>query len=223
VSAVRSPQSAALFDVAPGLRLTSGGAAWLPDHAAAVIADVHLGYARAARRRGGYLPNAETAAAVARRVLALAGALGARRLVVAGDLRHSTRDADAAAHAEVAEFLDRLSALERVDLVAGNHDRGAANMSARVSVGDVDVVHEPPREAPARWTVCGHLHPSATVRDETGAGARYPCALVGPRVLVLPAFTEWAGGVHASRVMDALPPGPWRRVVTAGGVVLPLD
>src|SRR5215213_1629725 len=159
------------IEVAPGLRFTGDGAAWLPDEAAAVIADVHMGYARAARRRGGYLPAVEGAAALAGRVLALAGRVGARRLVIAGDLRHSTRDVDAAELAEVATFLDRLSALERVELVSGNHDRGAAGMVPLVRVGDVDVVHEPPATAPERWTVCGHLHPSTTVRAGRAADA----------------------------------------------------
>ena len=212
-------------EIAPGLRLTGEGAAWLPDEAAAVIADVHIGYARAARRRGGYLPAVEGAAALAARVLALTGRLGARRLVIAGDLRHSTRDVDDAELAEVAAFLDRLAAagLERVELVSGNHDRGAAGMLPLVRVGGVDVVHEPPATTPTRWTVCGHLHPSTTVRDETGAGARYRCALAGPRTLVLPAFTEWAGGSRASRLVPRLPEGEWRRLVVAGGMVLEVE
>lgn len=207
-------------EVAPGLRFTGDGAAWLPDEATAVIADVHIGYARAARRRGGYLPPVEGAAALAARVLALTGRVGARRLVIAGDLRHSTRDVDAAELAEVASFLDRLAPLERVELVSGNHDRGAAGMLPLVRVGDVDVVHEPPAAEPARWTVCGHLHPSTTVRDETGAGARYPCALAGARTLVLPAFTEWAGGSRVSRIAARLPAGEWRQLVIAGGMVV---
>ena len=207
-------------DVAPGLRLTGDRAAWIVAEEAVVIADLHIGYARAARRRGGYLPNAEPPAALATRVLAVTAKLGARRLVIAGDLRHSTRDVDAEELAEVDEFLARLSPLQRVDLVAGNHDRGTVGMTARVTVGDVDVIHAPPAHVPGRWTVCGHLHPSATVRDETGAGARYPCALLGPRTLVLPAFTDWAGGARLSRVREALPPGEWRQVVVTGGGVL---
>jgi putative SbcD/Mre11-related phosphoesterase len=209
----------ASIEVAPGLRLTAGGAAWLPDHATAVVTDVHLGYARAARRRGGYLPGVESAELVAARVLALTSALGARRLVIAGDLRHSTRDVDDAELREVESFLSRLDALDRVELVSGNHDRGAAGMVAAVRVGDVDVVHYPPARAPERWTVCGHLHPSVAVRDETGAGARYPCALVGTRTLVLPAFTEWAGGTRLSRVKELLPAGEWRQIVVTEDVV----
>ena len=206
--------------VAPALHLTAEGAAWLPDERTIVVADLHIGYARAARRRGGYLPGVETAGTLAARVLAIADRLGARRLVVAGDLRHSTRDADAEELAEVAEFLERLSTIERVDAVAGNHDRGAVGMSDRVRTGEFDIVHAPPHAVPERWTICGHLHPSAMVRDETGAGARYPCALVGPRIVVLPAFSSWAGGTTTGRLLASLPAGEWRRYAVGGGVVV---
>lgn len=204
--------------IAPGLALTADGAAWLPDEHALVVADVHVGYARAARRRGGWLPDVETPASLAARLVAAASRVGASRLVIAGDLRHSTRDADAAERADVAELLERVRAVLRVDVVAGNHDRGDPAPRA-LAVGLVDVVHEPPAAAPARWTVCGHLHPTAELRDETGSGLRVPCALVGPRTVILPAFTDWAGGVRAGRLVRSLGWGEWRRVVMGGGRV----
>ena len=206
--------------VTPALALTADGAAWLPDAATLVVADLHVGYARAARRRGGWLPgDAESPATLAGRALAACARVGATRLVVAGDLRHSTRDVDAGEHAEVAELLDRLgAALARVDVVAGNHDRGASYATS-LAIGDVDVVHEPPDAPPARWTLCGHLHPTTTLRDETGAALRVPCALVGERVVVLPAFTEWAGGIRAGRARRALGWGDWTEVACAGGRV----
>jgi uncharacterized protein len=217
------------IEVAPGLRVAAGGAAWLPQHAAFIIADVHLGYARAARRRGGWLPQVESADRVAERVLRLAGRLAAGHLVIAGDLRHSTRDVDAGELAEVESFLTHLrTALDRVELVAGNHDRtiagrGAPAMLPTVTIGEVDIVHQPPVAAPDRWTVCGHLHPTTSVHDETGAGARFPCAMVGPNLVILPAFTEWAGGARTGRLLAQLPAGSWQRIVTTEDAVLPLD
>ena len=213
------------IEISDGLLLTGDGAAWLPSLRAIVVADVHVGYARAARRRGGYLPEAEDVETVVARVAAAAARVGAERVVVAGDLRHSTRDADEAELDDVARFVREVEErIGRVDLVAGNHDRGARDMARSIRLGDVEVVHEPPREAPDHWVVAGHLHPSTTVRDETGAGARFPCALVGraltgPRVLVLPAFTEWAGGTAVRRLRRVLPPGEWRVLPVAGGEV----
>ncbi|HET9011038.1 MAG TPA: hypothetical protein VFN38_04450, partial [Gemmatimonadaceae bacterium] len=82
------------MEVAPGLRLTGDGAAWLPAMRTLVVADVHVGYELAAQRRGGYLPPGERGAVVGAHLAAIMGELAATRLVVAGDLRHSTRDVD---------------------------------------------------------------------------------------------------------------------------------
>ena len=208
----------ALFHVAPGLAITADGGAWLPDESTLVVADTHVGYARAARRRGGWLPtDAESPAQLATRLLDACARVAATRLVVAGDLRHSTRDVDDAERAEVAELLATLRGrLARVDVVAGNHDRGEAYATSLL-LGEIEVVHEPPVAPPARWTVCGHLHPRTTLRDETGAALRAPCALVGERTVVLPAFSDWAGGTAAGRVRRAIGWGAWREVVCAGG------
>lgn len=204
----------------PPLFLTPDGGAWLPGESALVVADIHVGYARAARRRGGWLPtDAESPARLAARLLAACARVGASRLVIAGDLRHSTRDVDDAERAEVAELLAALRGdLADVDVVAGNHDRGEP-WATSLLLGDVEVLHTPPAAPPARWTICGHLHPQTSLRDETGASLRVPCALVGERTVVLPAFTEWAGGLAAGRARRAIGWGEWREVVCAGGRV----
>ena len=200
--------------------LTADGAAWLPGASALVVADIHVGYARAARRRGGWLPtDAESPARLAARLVAACARVGATRLVIAGDLRHSTRDVDEGERREVAELLATLGErLAAVDVVAGNHDRGDA-WATSLSLGAVEVLHAPPDAAPARWTICGHLHPRTTVRDETGASLRVPCALVGERTVVLPAFTDWAGGLAAGRARRAIGWGAWREIICAGGRV----
>ena len=219
-----------LVDVAPGIALTGHLGAWLAASRTLVVADVHVGYARAARRRGGWLPDVERGADAAGRLLAAVRELAAARVVVAGDLRHSTRDVDDAELAEVADLVGRVRAECPVTVVPGNHDRGGAGTYAAagadvaaepLDLGDALVVHEPPAAAPERWTLCGHLHPAVELRDETGAGARYPCALVGPRVVVLPAFGRWAGGLAGSRLRRLLFDAPWAAHAMAGREVWP--
>src|SRR5215208_7031467 len=107
-----APHADMLFPIAdsrfpiPALFLTPDGSAWLPDESALVVADIHVGYARAARRRGGWLPgDVESPARLVARLLAACARVGATRLVIAGDLRHSTRDVDDAERAEVAALL----------------------------------------------------------------------------------------------------------------------
>ena len=202
------------IEVAPGLRLTGDGAAWLPASATLVVADVHVGYELAAQRRGGYLPPVERGAVVGARLANMARELTVARLVIAGDLRHSTYDVDDFERAELAQLAAALPADVTLDVVTGNHDRGGSIVGRSVlgplCVDGVDICHVPPTTRPARWTVCGHLHPRVTLRDETGAAARYPCALVGENVLVLPAFSAWAGGTSARRLLESLPEGAWR-------------
>ena len=211
------------IEIVPGLRLTGDGAAWLPDAGTIVVADVHVGYELAAQRRGGYLPPVERGATVGARLRELAAELDATRVVVAGDLRHSTRDVDDFERDELARLADALGAGVALDVVRGNHDRGGTIVGRETEgvlrVGDVDIVHAPPTVTPGRWTVCGHLHPRTTLRDETGASARFPCALVGDRVIVLPAFSRWAGGTSATRLLHLLPPGPWRVIPMSDGRV----
>lgn len=211
------------IEVAPGLRVTGAGAAWLPAAATMVIADVHVGYELAARRRGGWLPEIERGWALGCRIAELARTLEAARVVIAGDVRHSTHDADAIERAELADLATAVRASVVLEVVRGNHDRGGVLAddagSASVRLGEVEVVHHPPPTTPARWTICGHLHPRVTLRDETGASARYPCALVGERTIVLPAFSDWAGGTEARRLRSSLGPGAWRVLPMVGGLV----
>lgn len=211
------------IEVAPGIRITGTGAVWLPAEQAVVVADVHMGYELAARRRGGYLPEVAGGGDVGARLVELTLALGASRIVIAGDLRHSTRDVDALEREELAALAAAVRAQIRLDVVLGNHDRGDALIGGATSmtlrVGDVDVVHHPPMATPTRWTICGHLHPRVTLRDETGASARYPCALVGERTVVVPAWSDWAGGKEARRLLPHLAPGSWRVLPMADGLV----
>jgi metallophosphoesterase superfamily enzyme len=181
----------------------------------------------AAQRRGGWLPLVERGVTVGARLRDMAYRLDATRLVIAGDLRHSTRDVDDLERAEVQDLASALGDDLTLDVVPGNHDRGGTiigrERAGTFAVGAVDVTHAPPARTPARWTVCGHLHPRTTVRDETGASARFPCALVGHRLVVLPAFTDWAGGSATGRLMELLPAGEpageWRALPASGGVI----
>lgn len=211
------------LEIAPGMRLTGDGAAWLPECRTIVVADVHVGYELATRRRGGYLPSVASGEQVGRRIVEMASAAGAERVVIAGDFRHSTRDVDDREREEIQSVASVITATCRLDVIRGNHDAGTslldAPMHAALRLGDVEIVHEPPREPREWWTLCGHLHPRVTLRDETGAGARYPCALVGRRIAVLPAFSAWAGGAEARSLVRALPVAPWQVFPVHGGEI----
>lgn len=220
------------IEIVSGLRVTGDGVAWLPDIRTIVVADVHLGYELAAQRRGGYLPPVAGGRAVGERLVTMARHRDADRIVIAGDLRHSTHDVDEFEREELAMLASVVrDAGVRLDVVLGNHDRGGAIVGAEehhsLDLAGVLIVHTPPVAAAATatrtgWTICGHLHPRISVQDETGAAARYRCALAGPAFIVLPAFSDWAGGVDVQRLLRTLPRGRWRALPMVDGLIADL-
>ncbi|MCS7045815.1 MAG: metallophosphoesterase [Gemmataceae bacterium] len=165
--------------------------------ATAVIADVHLGYREARRAAGDAVPVRP----IGEQLLPVRQARREypfRRLAVAGDL-FERRAQTGWFH----EFLEELAALEVTfaGLVPGNHDRGWQKLAAlgpmlpdglllgnwRVVHGDVDLQVSP-------CVVMGHWHPVAR-----HAGRRVRCYVVGPQLLVLPAFSEDAAGGDVTR------------------------
>lgn len=191
------------IEVAQGLFLTGHGALWLPGAGLAAVADLHIGYEASLGRRGAYLPSSSSGQTLAR-LLALLAELRPARLVVLGDLKHSTRGADAAEQRAVRELVDALAGQVELVLVRGNHDKGIERI-ARLTVADtVDA---------AGWTfahgdallaaervVVGHEHPAFAAADAVGAGFRLPCFLVGRRSIVLPAFSPHAAGTDVTRL-----------------------
>lgn len=185
-----------------GWLLTPEGAAIRPDEATAVVADVHLGYEWARGGAGDCVPAHSLAETIGR-----LGRLFARapisRLIVAGDLVESARPCPATA-ADVFRLDDWLRA-RRVELVLvpGNHDRSLAWICSKRRKGTTTGPIVAPSEwIVADWTIChghrpcqgrrvmmGHHHPALIVGRVAA-----PCFLVGPRLMVLPAFSANAAG-----------------------------
>jgi hypothetical protein len=160
--------------------------------ATAVLADLHLGYEHARRRGGEAVPLANIAE-VSARIRSLCAKHAVERLVIAGDLCEDGRSPG-----PVAELLEglRQDRIELLGIVPGNHDRKLAAdlpvLVESIKVGRWQVIHG---DRPARgWVVQGHAHPCLR-----WAGIVAPCFLVGPRRLVLPAFSADAAGVNVLR------------------------
>ncbi|WP_165243747.1 metallophosphoesterase [Paludisphaera soli] len=200
-----------------GWLLSPEGAAIRPEAATAVVADVHLGYEWARGAAGDCIP-AHSLAETRARLERLLARGGIRRLIVAGDLVESPRPCARTA-ADVARLGDWLAA-RGVDLVVtlGNHDRSLAASPRPPAIR--------PSECVAGWTVqhgdrprvgeravIGHHHPIFRA-----SGLASPCYLVGPSLIVLPAFSANAAGLD---VVGGATPAAWadaglRCVVAAG-------
>jgi putative SbcD/Mre11-related phosphoesterase len=176
-----------------------------------VVADLHLGYCETRRRGGDAVPTFLLSEILSplRKVLRR---YGLHRLVIAGDLFE--RGIDDVLLNELRNWLRSMN-IQLVGIVPGNHDRlqgqGRADLMIApdgIALGEWLVVHGD-RPMTRRPTICGHFHPGVDL-----AGRRWPCYLVTPNRIVLPAYSLDARGGH-----DKAWPG-YRRLVPAGAEVL---
>jgi putative SbcD/Mre11-related phosphoesterase len=174
--------------------LTPARAAVYGPTATAVVADLHLGYGVARQHAGEAVPVAGAAEVVAA-LAPLVADYGIRRLVIAGDLVEEGRDGGEVQ--ELLDWLDRVG-VALAAVVPGNHDRGLARAGGRlpfcpdgIQLGRWHVVHGDGR-LPRGPTLHGHWHPCLRWTGRLAA----PCYLVGPRRIVLPAFSADAAGAN---------------------------
>jgi len=187
----------------PGLLAHPSGALWLPDVQTVLIADLHLGYSWAQRRRGELGPLADFQAR--EKLLLLCAALSPRHIVFVGDLVHAPRPC-APERAYIEDTLTLLAKQAQVTAVRGNHDRAFAREFGHLAVstgeswtsGAITAMHGDRLDRapiPQSGTlILGHLHPCLCVREASGAGQKLPVFLVNERCVVLPAFSPFARG-----------------------------
>ena len=186
-----------LFDLGGGRHAHASGALWLPDRRTVVLADVHLGFGWALRRRGQLGPVGD--ANVERKLAALIEELTPETVVFLGDLVHAPRPTPAE-RTTVERAVRSLNA--RVIVVLGNHDRGFTRDYPDLPV-EVCREWRPPgliavhgdRPLPDEGhVVAGHIHPALGIVDDAGASRRMPVFVAGENVTLLPAFSPLAAG-----------------------------
>ncbi len=187
----------------PGLLAHPSGALWIPETRTALVADVHLGYSFAQRRRGELGPLADTAAKD--KLLALSADLQPRQFVFLGDLVHAPRPC-APERRWIEDVLIQLSSDANLIAVRGNHDRAFAREFGHLPVTTLETWAAPGifalhgdllASAPIpedSTVVMGHLHPSFAIRNASGASRRVSLFLATRHCIVLPAFSPFARG-----------------------------
>lgn len=191
-----------LLPVLPGLQAHASGALWLPESETAIVADIHLGYSWAQRRRGELGPLADYR--TREKLFQLREELKPRQIVFLGDVVHAPRSCTPERE-YIEETLGVLGSTAQLIAVRGNHDRHFASEFGHLNFrsveawtnGSITAVHGD--RFTFAWPeghtlVLGHLHPSLAVRDAAGAGHRLPVFLVSETCLVLPAFSPFARG-----------------------------
>lgn len=197
-------------------------AALLVDHAALLVADLHLGKARAFRRQGVPVPGGTTRETLAR-LDALVRATAAARVVFLGDLFHSRHTQGSAALDAFSRWRASHPALA-LTLVRGNHDARAGDPPASLGIdvvsepwrlGAIGLCHHPDplhrtaggfdmRQAPDAGEparIAGHVHPCVSLHGRSDS-LRLPCFHFSERVAVLPAFGEFTGMHAVERAAD---------------------
>lgn len=163
---------------------------------ALLVADVHLGKAQTFQRSGIPVPHAVHDADL-ERLSHLVHRTGARRLIVLGDLFHSTSGLTDDLLRRFRRWLDRHEV--PVTLVGGNHDLPLLPQLAQLPIeiveepfamGSIAFTHAGIGSGP-RWS--GHAHPVLKLQ-RGGESLRLPCFWFRDDVAVLPAFGAFTGG-----------------------------
>lgn len=166
-----------------------------------IVADLHLGKTGHFRRSGIAVPHAIYMADL-QRLVSIIFSCKAERMIVVGDLTHSSENR------ELDMFLNwrnDFSSLQ-VDLVKGNHDILNDNWYSRasVSVHQKELVsqgfrfhHGDQQETEEKtehlYTFSGHVHPGIILRGNGKQYLRLPCFYFGHKQGILPAFSHFTG------------------------------
>lgn len=196
------PASTELSPVSSHLEAHASGALWIPETSTAIVADLHLGYSWAQRRRGELGPLAD--ARTREKLFAMCGELRPKRIVFLGDVVHAPRPCEPE-RAWIEGIFRELASKAELIVVRGNHDRRFAAEFSDLPFQNTGVWSDSFVTAahgdrldfawPEDHTlILGHLHPSLAIRDSSGAGQKLPVFLASNHCILLPAFSPFARG-----------------------------
>lgn len=172
------------------------------DDSILVLSDTHFGKSASFRARGVPIPEGDTAEDSAR-ILKLVSLHSPQRLIVVGDFLHAPEGKTPSILASLTEFFAQLPC--GTDLVMGNHDLRAGALPKdwpieihdTLQLDDLLFVHDPEDAPKNTFSVCGHLHPVARLKDGKNTSFRVPCFWLRPNRLILPSFGSFTGGAIA--------------------------
>jgi DNA ligase-associated metallophosphoesterase len=196
------------------LLLDAARAVYWPARQVMLIADAHFGKAQVFREHGIALPEAGTAADLAR-LDALIARHRPQQLVVLGDLVHGRTALDADWIAALVRWRARHPSLH-CSVVRGNHDRhlDAGSLGFTSMVGSE--LHPPfvfahePHADPRGYVLAGHIHPGIVLRERHAPKARLPVFWFRDGTGVLPAFGRLTG-------LWPIAPAPGERMIAVAG------
>ncbi|KUK61011.1 MAG: Putative phosphoesterase [Methanoculleus marisnigri] len=189
------------------------------DQRVLVVADLHMGIESGLERHGVHI--ASRSAARADRVIACIEEAKPDLLLLLGDIKHNVPVTSRQEYRELPGVLERFRDRVPIAVAPGNHDGGIGQFldpgellpSGGALIDGVGYLHghtHPAPELPGHLIVLGHHHPVVSLVDSVGCAARARPAYLysgfeGPcldrtRLLFVPAFNEFAGGIDVGRL-----------------------
>lgn len=175
-------------------------AIYWPDSNTLIIADTHFGKAATFRVSGIPVPQGTTKVML-ERINELLNKTGANRLLILGDLIHSSKRTKLDFVSELIQWRNEIDAVE-VTLVKGNHDRGKTDLFEQLNIQVVDEpLIEPPfafchymeaNQSHQHYTLAGHLHPAVSL-EFLKKREKWPCFVFHENYAIMPAFGEFVG------------------------------
>jgi DNA ligase-associated metallophosphoesterase len=183
------------------LRLLPGRAVWWPAEQTLFVADLHWGKEATFRQRGG-MPIPDITRHELDRLEQLLLKTDCRRMVLLGDLVHSSAGRSATVSPQVEQWRQGIARKQpelELLLIEGNHDQrsgalpeswGLTRLAAPVQIGPLTCAHYPEEAGPGPG-LAGHLHPRIDLRRGPDR-LRLPCFWLRGQQLTLPAFAWFA-------------------------------
>ncbi|HIJ07545.1 MAG: Metallophosphoesterase [Methanomicrobiales archaeon 53_19] len=193
-----------------------------------VVADTHLGVESALDSAGWHLKSSSESRL--QRILNCIEVTDPDLLLILGDLKHSVPRITWQEHTELPEFLDAIRRNVDLRLLPGNHDPGIERyMEAEEILNKNGVIIDgtgylhghtyPSPDLAGHLIVAGHHHPVIHLYDEVGCSLRgTPAYLLSEvnekklrmvetdtptRLLLVPAFYEYAGGIDIRTIPES--------------------
>ena len=175
---------------------------WWEKENTLIVADLHLGKTGHFRKSGIAVPQ-DIYKADLQRLMAMLYICKAEKLIIVGDLTHSSFNK------ELDMFLKWRNdfSLLQIDLVKGNHDilqddwyreAGIIVHENELSVKSFLFRHEISKDVQHRpsglpFTFTGHVHPAIVLKGQGRQSLKFPCFYFTKTYCILPAFSRFTG------------------------------
>jgi DNA ligase-associated metallophosphoesterase len=206
--------------------LDACGAIYLPERDTLVVSDLHLEKGSYFASRGNPIPCHDTRDTLVRLAKAIRCYRPAR-VVSLGDSFHDIRAGERIAPADARTLRRLVASVPDWIWVLGNHDLEiprafTGRIAAFLQAGTIRLAHRP--EGAGMPVIAGHFHPKHVLRS-TARPISARCFVLGARILLMPAFGAYTGGLRSrdDAIAALFPDGVRRHVLIYGDKLWRVD